>query len=134
MATVAKRDYYEILGVDRNASDDEIKKAFRKLARQHHPDLQSDPQQKKKSEEKSTEISSVPQNSNLMLYVGLTLGVIVGASGIWYVYNHFKNRKKSVDPDSKSEQKSEEVPELSKEELNKLNKIAKANENFKEAI
>ncbi|MEC4671409.1 MAG: molecular chaperone DnaJ [Nitrospirota bacterium] len=55
MATVAKRDYYEILGVDRNASDDEIKKAFRKLARQHHPDLQSDPQQKKKSEEKFKE-------------------------------------------------------------------------------
>lgn len=33
-----KRDYYEILGIDRNASDDEIKKAFRKLAFQYHPD------------------------------------------------------------------------------------------------
>ena len=39
MAHVTKRDYYETLGSDRNASDDEIKKAFRKLARQHHPDL-----------------------------------------------------------------------------------------------
>jgi molecular chaperone DnaJ len=33
-----KRDYYEILGIDRNATDDEIKKAFRKLAFKYHPD------------------------------------------------------------------------------------------------
>ena len=33
-----KRDYYDVLGVDRNASEDEIKKAFRKLAFQYHPD------------------------------------------------------------------------------------------------
>jgi DnaJ-class molecular chaperone len=35
---MAKRDYYEILGIAKSASQDEIKRAYRKLAKQHHPD------------------------------------------------------------------------------------------------
>ena len=35
----AKRDYYEVLGLNRDASDDDIKRAYRKMAKQYHPDL-----------------------------------------------------------------------------------------------
>lgn len=49
MAT--KRDYYEVLGVSRNASADEIKKAFRKAAIEHHPDRGGDEQKFKEINE-----------------------------------------------------------------------------------
>lgn len=39
MRYIGQRDYYEVLGIERNASDDEIKRAYRRLAKKYHPDL-----------------------------------------------------------------------------------------------
>ena len=51
------KDYYEVLGVSRDATEKTIKDAYRKLARQYHPDLQTAPAKKKTSEEKFKEIN-----------------------------------------------------------------------------
>lgn len=52
---MSKKDYYEVLGVAKTASDEEIKKAFRKLARKYHPDVNRE--NSKEAEEKFKEIN-----------------------------------------------------------------------------
>src|SRR6201996_1653163 len=54
MATTPTKDYYGILGVKKTATADDIRKAFRKLARKHHPDVNPGD---KKAEERFKEIS-----------------------------------------------------------------------------
>jgi DnaJ family protein C protein 7 len=53
-----RKDYYKILGVERNANDEEIKKAYRKRAMVHHPDRHSGAtdQEKKDHEQKFKEV------------------------------------------------------------------------------
>jgi len=50
-----KRDYYEVLGVPKSASAEEVKRAFRRLAKEHHPDMHKE--NKKAAEEKFKELS-----------------------------------------------------------------------------
>ena len=59
MAT--KKDYYEILGVNKNASQDDVKKAFRNLARKYHPDVNHG---NKEAEEKFKEANEAFQILN----------------------------------------------------------------------
>lgn len=53
----AKRDYYEVLGVPKNATDQEIKKAYRALAKKYHPDVNKNPD----AEEKFKEINEASE-------------------------------------------------------------------------
>lgn len=56
----AKRDYYEVLGVDKNATQEELKKAYRKLAKKYHPD--ANPNNKKEAEIKFKEVNEAYEN------------------------------------------------------------------------
>lgn len=55
-------DYYKVLGVDKNASQDEIKKAYRKLARKYHPDLNPNDKEAKKRFQEINEANEVLSN------------------------------------------------------------------------
>lgn len=61
---VNKRDYYEVLGVGQDASQDEVKKAYRKLARQYHPDVNKDDPDAEQKFKELSEAYEVLSDSN----------------------------------------------------------------------
>ena len=66
------KDYYKILGVDRNASNDEIKTAFRKLAHKHHPDKGGDPELFKQASEAYSVLGNPEKREKYDTYGGDT--------------------------------------------------------------
>src|SRR6202162_2038458 len=73
MATTSKKDYYEILGVKKSASAEEVRKAFRKLARKYHPDVNpgdKSAEEKFKALSEANEVLSDPKKRKIYDQVG----------------------------------------------------------------
>src|ERR1700686_5283509 len=73
MATTPKKDYYEILGVKKSASAEEIRKAFRKLARKYHPDVNpgdKSAEEKFKALSEANDVLSDPKKRKIYDQVG----------------------------------------------------------------
>ncbi len=64
---MAKKDYYEVLGVTKGASEDEVKKAFRKAAVKHHPDREGGDEDKFKEANEAYDLTTKTFNGKKFL-------------------------------------------------------------------
>src|SRR5438876_1214083 len=95
---MAKRDYYEVLGVGKDASADEIKKAFRRLAVQHHPDKEGGSEEKFKEINEAYEVlkdTSKRQRYDQFGHAGV--GGAAGGGGNPYASGGFNGQNVNFD-------------------------------------
>ena len=76
-----KRDYYEVLGVSKNASESEIKSAFRKLAKKYHPDVSKEPDAAEKFKEAQEAYAVLSDKEKREQYDRYGHAAFQGASG-----------------------------------------------------
>ena len=108
-----KRDYYEVLGVDKNADDSAIKRAYRKLAKQYHPDsnpgdesaaekfreaseayaVLSDPEKRKAYDMAMRPLMRIPLREQAPV-----LAVLISAAWIWEIFSPSFSGEASVPP------------------------------------
>nr|WP_315041731.1 DnaJ C-terminal domain-containing protein [uncultured Moraxella sp.] len=78
---MAEKNYYDILGVDKKASEDEIKKAYRKLVRKHHPDISKDPDADKKMGEINNAYETLKDSQKRSQYDAMLNNPFMGQGG-----------------------------------------------------
>jgi molecular chaperone DnaJ len=79
---MAQRDYYEILGIPRGAPDSEIKSAFRRLARQYHPDVSQDPNAEERFKEINEAYAVLSDTEKRAAYDRFGHAGVQGAGGV----------------------------------------------------
>ena len=103
MATTAKKDYYELLGIKKSAAADDIRKAFRKLARKYHPDVNPDKsaEEKFKAISEANDVLSDPKKRKIYDQVGFYSDNIDPATAEAYARagaQRFPRRRRSAWP------------------------------------